>query len=508
MFNLVDEAESPHHRVLGLVNRPNRHLDGRSTPPTNAAMNTRLRFALVLAALTATACGDDAANDADTIVVPETYTFAGRGGADSSVAYSGQTYRHLLIEELKQTIGSLTGDIDDGSLTPTDDGDVVVLLYRLFRFDSDVDGTAPVPISTTPAPLQATYDDVSTDKDLVGKIAGNDSVTDHRDFAGGAFDGWQDASIAQFGGGIDTPEALFTAILETLEDNAIRYANADTREAFDGTPLPVHVTENGVDLQQLAQKLLTVSLTLSQGLDDYLDDDVDGKGLLSAHEVDGDDPYTVLEHQWDEAFGYFGAARDALALSDDDVAAGTLNDTNGDGAIDLTSEWTAGLASNAAKRDLGAVDPTDFSGDAMRAFLAGRALLAATEGALSTEQLDTLRTHRDAIATAWESALAATVIHYINASLDAYDAYDADPASYSFLDHAKAWSELKGFALGFQFHRNSPMLSDFERFHTLIGDAPALPNAANVTEYRDALLEARGLVQTAFGFSDANAAGL
>lgn len=472
-------------------------------------MNTPSRIAALALLTTVAACAEDApsSNAPDEILVPETYTFAGRGGAESSVAYSGQTYRHLLIEELKQTIGNLTGDIDDGSLTPTDEGDVVVLLDRLFRFDSDVDGSSPVPVSTTPAALQSTYDDLSSDKDLVGKIAGNDAVTDHRNFTDGGFLGWSDASIAQHGGGISSPEALLTAIFETLEDNAIRYANAEPRDAFDGTALPVHVTTSGVDLQQLAQKLLTVSLTFSQGLDDYLDDDVDGKGLLAPHEVDGDDPYTILEHQWDEGFGYYGAARDGLSLTDEAVAAGTLNDTNGDGAIDLTSEWTTGLASNAAKRDLGAVDPTDFSGDAMRAFLAGRALLAATEGPLTEAQLDTLRTHRDAIAVAWESALAATVIHYINDSLAAYDAYDADPASYSFLDHAKAWSELKGFGLGFQFHPNSPMLADFERFHTLIGDAPVLPNAANVGAYRDALLEARGLVQAAFGFSDANAAG-
>lgn len=453
-------------------------------------------------AATETGVGDGGAQPAN----PDLYEFPGRNGADSSVAYSGQVMRNLLLAALKANIGDLTDDIDAARFTPTDDGEVVARLDVFFRFDSDIDGDAPIDVSFALPLVQQVWLDVSSGKDLVGKLAGNDAVTDHRSFAGddSEFAGWSDASITASGGSLTSPEGLVTAFFETLEDNAIAYANAEERTAFDGTSLPVHVTESGLDLQQLTQKLLTVGISLSQGLDDYLDDDTDGKGLLSPHTAEDGDPYTTLEHQWDEGFGYFGAARDYLTRTDDEIADGAY-DSNGDGSIDLLTEWTTQLSVNAAKRDNGATDATDFTGDAMQAFLDGRALLASTEGQLSEEQLSELRGHRDQIALAWESALAATVIHYINDTLAAYDAYDADPETYDFLEHAKAWSELKGFALGFQFHRNSPMLDDFAQFHTLIGDAPVLPNAEGVDAYIADLLTARDLVASAFGFTDANA---
>ena len=72
---------------------------------------------------------------------------------------------------------------------------------------------------------------------------------------------------------------------------------------------------------------------------------------------------------------------------------------------------------------------------------------------------------------------------------------------------AKAWSELKGFALCSQFNPDSPLSAEaFARLHTLIGDAPVLPAAgeAAVTAWREALREARGLIATTWGLPAAN----
>ncbi|MCS6759810.1 MAG: hypothetical protein MO852_13365, partial [Candidatus Devosia euplotis] len=44
---------------------------------------------------------------------------------ESSVSYAGQTFRHVLIERLKNYIGSLSADIDSGTFVPTTEGDVV-----------------------------------------------------------------------------------------------------------------------------------------------------------------------------------------------------------------------------------------------------------------------------------------------------------------------------------------------------------------------------------------------
>ncbi|MFT4704788.1 MAG: hypothetical protein ACI81R_002496 [Bradymonadia bacterium] len=449
----------------------------------------------------------DASTDGGTPVNPTTYAFAGRDGSDSSVSYSGQTARHVLIAALKAEFLLIDERIDAGSFAPAE-GDVVAALDFYFQFDGTIGGLDDHPISTDPAASQTTFDDISTDKNLIGKFAGNDTATDYRDFST-EFAGWSDASIAANGGGISSPTELVTAFFNTVEENAIARADAADRTAFDGTALPSFVTESGLNLRQLSQKLLTVGLTFHQGVDDYLDDDVDGKGLLASNIAEEGSAYTPLEHAWDEAFGYFGAARDYANYTDDEIAgkgvvgedrddwADGAYDTNQDGAIDLTSEWNTALAVNAAKRDSAGF--TDFTGDAYSAFLAGRTLIANIEGELSADQLDTLRAHRDDLATAWEGALAATVIHYIN---DVLEVMTSTSGEYDFLGHAKAWSELKGFALGFQFNPRSPMLSDFGAFHTLIGDAPVLSNAGDEANaaYVSALRDARTLLADAFDF--------
>ncbi|MFM9597134.1 hypothetical protein ACKI1O_48190, partial [Streptomyces scabiei] len=88
-------------------------------------------------------------------------------------------------------------------------------------------------------------------------------------------------------------------------------------------------------------------------------------------------------HQFDEGFGYFGAARNYLEYSDDEIAGkdgrdefkAGYNDYSSDGQIDLASEYNWGNSTNAAKRDRGAEVRTDFTAAAMNAFIAGRKLI-------------------------------------------------------------------------------------------------------------------------------------
>ncbi|MEM9490007.1 MAG: DUF4856 domain-containing protein, partial [Myxococcota bacterium] len=96
-------------------------------------------------------------------------------------------------------------------------------------------------------------------------------------------------------------------------------------------------------------------------------------------------------------------------------------------------------------------------------------------------------------------------VHYINDTLQDMNTFGTD--NYSFTDHAKHWSELKGFALSLQFSPMSPLLPEqFEELHTLLGDAPVLANAteAEITEYRAALISARTLLGDAYDFDAAN----
>ena len=209
------------------------------------------------------------------------------------------------------------------------------------------DGEA-VGITTQPATRQMTIGDISSGKNLKDKMAGNDATGQHQD--------WNTVGLVGWTPGI-TPEGLLYAWFEMVEAAAQRKVNGDG-DTYGGVALPVHVSKEGHDLQQLTQKFLLGAVAFSQGADDYLDYDIEDKGLL-ADNVGPDKPgstYTSLEHQWDEGFGYFGAARDYLEYTDDEIAGKAemgrqgYHDTNADDAVDLAKEYNWGHSINAAKR--------------------------------------------------------------------------------------------------------------------------------------------------------------
>ncbi|MEZ4316161.1 MAG: DUF4856 domain-containing protein [Myxococcota bacterium] len=441
----------------------------------------------------------DTDGDADIVPSADHYRFPSRGDASvDSVSYDGQVFRNLLIEDMKIHIGGLTSRLDGGFFPAA--GDVRGELEFYFEFDSATSGTLPIGFDPGTA-VQATYDDVSTEKDLVGKIAGNDAVGQHVDWSTG-FVGWADPAVT-------TPESLVRHWFDTLDAQAVDWSIGTYPLDPSGAPVPaVYLTSDGRDLQQLLQKFLGGAVSFSQGADDYLDDDEPGKGLLSDHSVlEAGEPYTALEHAWDEGFGYFGAARAYPSFTDAVIASPGYADVDGDAVIDLHSEVCWGHSTNSAKRDLGASPsaPTDLTADAWAGFWEGRALLASTSGALTPAELDTLRQHRNTALDAWEKAIGATIVHYVNDVLKDMGRFDTP--DYVFADHAKHWSELKGFALALQFNPHSPVSDgDFATLHGLIGQAPVLPSADAPTRaaYAEDLRAARVLLGTAYGFDPAN----
>ncbi len=449
-------------------------------------------------------CGGDQTTD-DTGAVtttnpvgelPASYDFASRFDGESSVSYSGQAFRQLLVNDVKTHIGGITGRVDSGNFFPAS-GEVSAEIGFYLAFDSATSGTLQPLVNTDPAPLQTSYDDVSSGKDLLGKLAGNDEVGQHKDWSTD-FVGW-DAD------GVTTPQSLVLHWADRIDEQAVDWAAGDMTLDPRGEPVPgVYVTPEGQDLQQLMDKFLRGAVGFSQGADDYLDNDEPGKGLLADHTVAEEGKnYTALEHAWDEGFGYFGAARDYPAWSDDDIADLGYQDVNGDGAIDLTTEMNWGHSVNAAKRDRGSSDsaPNDFTAEAWEGFAAGRQLLAHTSGALTEAEMAELVAYRDQARLAWEKAIAATMVHYINDVVQDMETMDTE--NYKFGDHAKHWSELKGFALVTQFNPASPMTdADFATMHDLLGTAPVLEDAdgADRDAYLQDLLAARALIGASYDF--------
>jgi hypothetical protein len=422
------------------------------------------------------------------------------------VSYSGQVFRQLLINDMKAWIGGMT-DLLNGGWYPLE-GQAGETIEVYYDFDSSVSGGEPILTTTDPATSQSTYDDVSSGKDLNGKIAGNDATGQHKDWST-QFVGWDQT-------GVTSPESLVRTWIAEVDAQAVGWngGSHEYRDPAGDRITKVFVSPEGLDYQQLIQKFVRGAVAFSQGADDYLDDDTDGKGLNSDHTGpdDGEDAFTALEHQWDEGFGYFGAARSYPDWSDDEIADSAGRDVDGDGAVDLKREYNWGHSVNAAKRDRGAVAATDFTADAWEGFYSGRALLSSTAGTeLSAEQFTELQGHRDMAVMAWEKSVASTVVHYINDTLQ--DMNDFGTEDYDFYNHAKHWGEMKGFALSLQFNRRSPLMDSddvsatkFADLQGLLGTAPVLGNASEGDRdaYKQDLIDARTLMGLAYGFDDAN----
>jgi hypothetical protein len=466
-------------------------------------------ISVLSAAILLAACGGDDNND-NSLSVPTTYTFESKLIAgDSSVSHSGQASRHILISELKSLIGS--DDFQDVG------GDKQVALDKLnaiyAKGTKDVTGNlittnvytggataTPVSISlkTANATLKQTdFTDVSGDKNLQGKMAGKDNLLTNAEFVGWSVTTTGDDSVK--GEGVNAaPELLIQQWFDQLAELAV-----------DNDPTSKYETTDGLNLQQLVQKFVLGAVTFSQASEDYLKAD---KGLLkqnSAEDKEGK-PYTSLEHQWDEGFGYFGAAHDYNLYTDAENKAQQDNDTNNDGVIDLYSEYSFGNSVNAAKRDKGATVATDFSKNAMDAFLTGRALIQANYG---TDPVAGEGYHAELVKLSkvalnnWEKAVAATVVHYINDVIADYG--DFGTAEFNQSDMIKHWSEMKGFALSFQF---SPValisLADLKTVHTAFGEKPELvgADAASIAAYIVKLEAARATLQAAYSFNAENVA--
>ena len=318
-----------------------------------------------------------------------------------------------------------------------------------------------------------------------------------------------------------------------------------------GAALPeVYLNTAGHDVAQLTQKFLLGAVTLNQGLGKYLKV-IEEQQNTTNYKNDASKNYTAMEHYWDEAFGYFGAARDYAAYTDDEIAGKATaegarkgyHDANGDGKIDLKSEYNFGNSVNAAKRDRSG-STTDFTKDAWDAWVRGRAIITAHVGKDFADWSDAMKAELRAqvtkIGEAWEGAVAATALHYINDT--AGDMAKCGQEGYSYKDHAKHWGEMKGFALGLVFNPNSPLHEEVESYcyapgqavmygktqeectaaggilyypastafvqiHAMMGDAPVLCNASTVDQmgYSGRLSAVKRMMVETYGFNENDA---
>ena len=428
-----------------------------------------LAVLLTVASLFLVACGSDedtADSDLDgeagaTIEIPQAYVFDSRFvEGESSVSYSGQVVRNLLLQDLKATTDSVGKD----GARPIAVSDML----KLYEYDDALN----LKTLTTTGGLAASeshYSALSTGKNLVGKIS--------------------DAPVIGYN---RTADDLVREWFKAIADNS-----QDSDKL--GTPM-AYTTDDGVDMSQMINKVLIGAVPYYQATGVYLN------GLLerdNSEARDGTDPYTSMEHGWDEAFGYFGAARDYARYSDAQLA-GSVDDftfdSNGDGSIDFKSEYNFGLSRNAGKRDKGG-SGVDFTQQIFNAFLAGRTAIT-NQGSVAE-----ISAHRQTAAEGMEKVIAATVVHYINDTLSDMSALGTADENIPNLN--KHWAEMKGYTVALQYNPFR-LISDGQlaELHGIMGEAP-IYDAPGSNNYKTQVANyerAKVVLQTAYGFSNDNMA--
>ena len=426
------------------------------------------RFVLLAAPLLI-ACGGDDDDDnpvgsgggGQTIETPTAYVFDSRfTEGESSVAYSGQVVRNLLLQDLKIFIDNLG---KDGASSAS-----VQDMLNLYAYDDGYDLESLTTAGSMPV-VENRYSSISTGKNLNGKIS-SDAVIGYGRTADELVRGW------------------FEVIAENSQDGDKL-----------GTPA-VYTDENGVDLTQMINKVLIGAVPYYQATGVYLAGLLD-RGNGEPHSEGK--AYTSMEHGWDEAFGYFGAAREYARYTDEQLAGSVGDytfDSNGDGSIDFNSEYNFGLSRNAGKRDKGGTG-VDFTGDIFAAFLAGRTLIV-NQGSAGE-----ISARREAAANGMEKVIAATAVHYINDTLA--DMADLGTGDENLVNLNKHWAEMKGFTVALQYNPFALIShSQLEELHGIMGQAPSYdaPGSDAYDETLSSYGRAKEIFQGVYGFSDGNMA--
>jgi len=407
-------------------------------------------------------CSSDDDNDDDgtaLIDTPTEYSFESRfSSGESSVSYSGQVVRNLLINDIKTQMGA-----DAGS------GDATTLLSMMANDNAN---QAILSSAGDMSTVQTKYHDISTSH-LNDRLTAVESyiIPGYDANAGTLVNGWVQECVA----------------------------NGKTRA-------------NGVRLDQITQKTLWGAVSYWQATSKYMSKIPNDDNSMQS----GDANYTAMEHHWDESFGYFGAALDYNTGYSDDVdrKSGPYNDSNSDGSIDFKSEYNVGWAVTAAKRDdCSACDTNyDFTKTIFDAYLEGRTLIT------NQADLADILVQRDIVMNTWEKVVAAVSIHYVNdvvadiaGLIGAGDATVA-PGSDATADYENHWGEMRGYANGLLYN-DFKLISDanLNRILQVMGTAPVYPSDGNfdaMQAYHDSLVgEVRAIFKASYGFSDANLAG-
>ncbi|MDC0037385.1 DUF4856 domain-containing protein [Alphaproteobacteria bacterium] len=354
------------------------------------------------------------------------------GDKTNSVKYTGQMARQVLHDSLKALVKS---------------GDVVKMM-AYYNGEDSLKIIAP-----------KSKDDFKIKQTMVSEIgSGNLSGKTYK----GAIAGW---------GNLTGPE-----VLEHMMNKA-----GEVEGGFD--------PNTGFDYTQLISKFAMGAVFYNQAANNYLGKKMEiGQKPNNAPYKEGS-YYTGKEHSWDEAFGYWGSAAHALTLSAEqnynvakrkDMASA---DFNGDGVVDLYSEYTFAHAYYASSYDKGG--KTNYLATVNQAFIDGRHVITDADGRnLNFDERTKLLAQRDIIVDNWQKVIAESVFKYAGSTykdivaLEIIMEANGDTTD-AFRTYAKHWGELKGFALALQCGPEN-LGETAAKLNRMMGLGPVLLNASQV----------------------------
>ena len=366
------------------------------------------------------------------------------GDKTNTVSYSGQIARHVLEQSLKKLAGKGNGG-----------GNAADLEAQMLSYFNGSDDDLPIiaPKSKDGFKIkQTSLHQISKGKNISGK------------FYDGAMPAWP--------GNMSGKDVAYNMIAMAAKSN----------KGFDA--------DTGYDWAQLISKYTMGAMAYNQAVDNYLDE------KLSAEKKPNNKPYkdgahyTGKEHSWDEAFGYWGAAAHQHGFNPNKVyeIAKMKNqgaaDKNGDGMVDLKSEYVFGPCYYAAAFDRSGTKSTNYTNTLFNAFLDGRKLITAAAGdALSDSERSQLKAYAATIEENWEKVLAEAVFKYAGSvykDINKMKDLSGDDLNKAYRAYAKHWGELKGFAMAMQSGKSN-LGATATKMNELMGFGPVTLNNSYVT---------------------------
>ena len=158
-------------------------------------------------------------------------------------------------------------------------------------------------------------------------------------------------------------------------------------------------------------------------------------------------------------------------------------DFNGDGVVDLYSEYTFAHAYYASSYDKGG--KTNYLATVNQAFIDGRKVITDANGRnLNFDERTKLLAQRDIITDNWQKVIAESVFKYAGSTykdivaLETIIEANGDTTD-AFRKYAKHWGELKGFALALQCGPEN-LGETAVKLNRMMGLGPVLLNASQV----------------------------